>query len=119
MSVRKTILAVAAVSAALVNVGIAAAPAMAQAPETIAVSFADLNLGNQAGRDALDRRIESAANQLCGHFNPVELGQAQAGRACLTETIAAVQPQREAALNQRFGTVEISQLNVSVSRAAN
>lgn len=119
MFFRTAFLAVAAVAATIVNLGVAAGPALAATQETIVVSYADLNLGNQAGRSVLDRRIASAASQLCGQFNPIELGQAEAGRACVAETIAAVQPQRDAALNQRFGTVQISQLNVSVSRAAN
>ena len=122
MSVRTTILAVAAVAASLVNLGAAASPAMAQTQETIVVSFADLNLGNQAGRNVLDRRIQTAASQLCGQFNPVALGEAEAGRACLAETIAAVQPQRDAAIGNRYGTVQISQAgggSLRVSRAAN
>lgn len=123
MSVRTTFLAAAAVAASLVNLSAAASPAMAQEQETVVVSYADLNLGNQAGRNVLDRRIAQAASELCGQFNPIELGQAEAGRSCVADTIASVQPQRDAALNRRFGTVQISQAggggSLRVSRAAN
>jgi UrcA family protein len=119
MTLRSTILAAAAVAATLLNLG-AVAPAFAQSPETVAVSYADLNLANPVGREALDRRIADAASELCGAFNPVELGRAAAGRACLSETIASVQPQRDAALAHRYGTVQVSQAEqvVRVSRAA-
>ena len=120
MSVRTTILAAAALVAGLVNVGVAAGPALAQTGETIAVSYADLNLANQAGRAVLDQRIAAAAAQLCGAFNPLELGRAEAGRACISDTLAAVQDQRDAAVGRRFGTVQVSQadLAIRVTRAA-
>ena len=121
MFLRSTFLAAAAIVACFVNLSLAAGPAFAQTEATMVISYADLNLGNSAGRAVLERRIASAAEQLCGQFNPIELGQAEAGRACLSETIASVQPQVEAAINRRFGTVRISQadLSVRVSRAAN
>ena len=118
MTVRSTILAAAALIAGAANLGLAASPALAQGQETITVSYADLNLANRAGRDAFDRRIAGAVGRLCGDFNPVELGRAAAGRACLTETLAAVKPQRDAAIGHR-GTVEVANLTVRVSRAAN
>ena len=120
MTVRSTILAAAALVAGFANLSLAAGPAFAQGEETITVSYADLNLANAAGREAFDRRIAGAVSQLCGDFNPVELGRAAAGRACLTETLAAVQPQRDAAIGHR-GTVSVAQadLTIRVSRAAN
>jgi UrcA family protein len=119
MIVRSTILAAAALIAGAANLGLAAGPALAQGQETITVSYADLNLANPAGRDAFDRRIAGAVSRLCGDFNPVELGRAAAGRACFADTLAAVQPQRDAAIG-RTGTVEVAtNLTVRVSRAAN
>lgn len=113
MFVRSTILAAAALVA-----GTAAVPALAQGQETVTISYADLNLANQAGREAFDRRIAGAVAELCGAVNPVELGRAAIGRACIAETLAAVQPQRDAAIGHR-GTVEVANLTVRVSRAAN
>lgn len=120
MSVRSALFAAAAIVAGFLNIGLAAGPAVAQTQETIAVSYADLNLASEAGRDLLDRRIAGAAGALCGDFNPIELGRAALGRACLGATLAAVQPQRDAALGARRGTVRVSQadLTLRVTRAA-
>jgi UrcA family protein len=120
MFVRPSILAAAALVAGLLNVGIAAAPAFAQASDGIAVSYGDLNLGNAAGREILDRRIAGAAEQLCGKFSPVELNWAAAVQACRAETIALTLPQRNAAIGLG-GTVQVSMAGqtLRVNRAAN
>ena len=119
MFVRPSILAAAALTAGLVTLGVAAAPAAAQPIPSVLVSYADLNLASTAGREILDRRIANAAGQLCGAFSPVELNWAEAVRECRALTIADTQPQRDAAL--RHGTVQVSSADraVRVSRAAN
>ena len=120
MFVRPSILAAAVLAAGLVNLGIAAAPALAQSPASIEVSYADLNLASADGRDILDRRIAGAAEQLCGQSNAVELTWHAAVMACRSDTIALTQPQRNDAIGRR-GTVEVSQAgqSVRVTRAAN
>ena len=120
MSVRPSILAAAVLVAGLVNVGVAAVPAVAQAPQGVAVSYADLNLASTAGRHILDRRIANAAEQLCGRFSPVDLYFAAAVQACRAETIASTQSQRNAAVGLG-GTVEVSDAGryLRVNRAAN
>ena len=120
MFVRPSILAAASLVAGLITAGLAAAPAVAQAPAGIAVSYADLNLGSAAGREALDGRIAGAAAQLCGFARPVELGWAAAVATCRAETIALTQPQRNAAIGLS-GTVRVGQADqiVRVNRAAN
>lgn len=45
----------------------AAFTAVPASAETIEVSYADLNLSTKAGRNALDRRIHSAARKVCGY----------------------------------------------------
>lgn len=48
--------------------GAAGTPAQARAgdqPPTVRVSYADLDLGSAAGRRQLDRRLQSAAHQVC------------------------------------------------------
>ena len=119
MFARPYILAAAALVAGL-NIGLAAgaAPAFASSPEGITVSYADLNLASVAGRDILDRRIAGAAEQLCGQARPVELSWAAAVETCRAETIALTQPQRNAAVGLR-GTVQVSEANLRVNRAAN
>ena len=119
MFVRSSVLAAAAVAATLLTFG-AAVPAVAQPAPAVEVSYGDLDLRVDAGRDVLDRRIADAAAQLCGSFRPVELTWAAAVLACRTETIALTQPQRNAAIGRR-GTVEVAQSAsiLRVSRAAN
>ena len=118
MSVRTPVLAAAAIAAMIVNVA-AVAPVLAQPMPSVEVHFADLNLGSDAGRTVLDRRIANAADQLCGEARPIELTLNAAVQACRSETIALAQPQRDAAV--RYGTVQIAQAApvVRVSRAAN
>ena len=120
MFVRPTILAAAVLVAGALNFGIAAAPALAQLPAGIAVSYADLNLASQSGRAALDARIAGAAERLCGFARPVELSWAADVAECQAETIALTQPQRNAAVGLS-GTVRVSQAGqtVRVNRAAN
>ena len=43
----------------------AAGPALAEAPKSVAVSYADLDLSHTAGRATLDSRIQSAARSVC------------------------------------------------------
>ena len=120
MSVRSSLLAAAAVAASLATLGVAAAPAVAaEATESVTVSYADLNLTNDAGRAVLDRRIASAAAQLCGDHRVLELRWANAVEACRDATIDSAQAQRDAAV--RYGTVEVSEAAplVRVTRAAN
>jgi UrcA family protein len=119
MFVRPSILAAAAVTAGLLAIGAVATPAMAQDAPSVTVSYADLNLASPLGREILDRRIAGAASQLCGTARSVELTWAAAVNDCREATIAATQPQRDAAVGLR-GTVQVS-LNqaLRVSRAAN
>lgn len=42
------------------------APAQLQAVNAISVSYADLNLESVAGRDTLQKRIDRAAEKVCG-----------------------------------------------------
>ena len=57
-----------------------------------AVAYGDLNLASSAGREALQRRIEGAARQVCGTTsfrNAGGLRTAAANRRCVNEATAA------------------------------
>ena len=56
----KSVLALAALASAFVS-----APAFADVVSTATVHYGDLNLGSRAGREALTRRISSAAKSVC------------------------------------------------------
>ena len=113
MSVRSSILAVAAVAAGLATVSLGAAPAVAGQLESAEVQYQDLNLANASGRATLDRRISAAARQVCGEYLTIELKWREMARACQNDVIASAAPQRNALVSgQRTAALR-------VSRAAN
>jgi len=93
MSVRSIIFALAAVAAASLMTGAAISPAMAQTAESVTVSFGDLNLASQAGRDVLYRRVSNAAREVCGNFALRELKLNAMSRACRADAIADARTQ--------------------------
>ncbi len=103
----KTISAFAAVAAATVLV----APTVSHAagPNSVRVSYADLNLGSGDGQQALERRISFAARVICDMGETSrELDLAYATKVCREATIADAQPAFEAAVNAyRRGTVTV------------
>ena len=106
MSVRSTILAVAAVAASFAVTSIAVAPAIAA--ESVVVSYADLNLANAAGRQALDARLASAVDQVCADA-ALDARSLAASRACRADAGADAASQRDAVISgERRGTVRVS-----------
>jgi UrcA family protein len=113
MSVRSSILAVAAVAAGFATIGLGAAPAAAGQLDAVLVPHQDLNLANPAGQATLDRRISAAARQVCGDYLLIELKWNEMARACRQEVIASAASQRNALVGgQRHAAMR-------VSRAAN
>lgn len=65
-------------------------PITVEAPADVSrtiVSYADLNLASQAGRDALDARVRGAVRRLCGHQVMVPVGEMMDGRKCLRNSL--------------------------------
>lgn len=89
-------LAAIAVAAALVipTVGHAAEP------DSVRVSYADLNLATDIGQNVLLRRIAFAAASVCGTADPRDLAYLRAVGECRSETIADTQPAFHAAVAQ-------------------
>ena len=108
MSVRKTLIAVAAVTAALASTTVAVAPAAAQTIEVVQVAYGDLNLATASGRASLDGRIAYAARQLCGDYSHLELKFAAQSRDCQQSVIASAQEQIAAAPGERFASLRVS-----------
>lgn len=109
MSVRSTLFAVAAVAAAILMTGAAVSPAIAQAPESVTIGFGDLNLANPAGREALDRRIDGAARQICGEYAPLELKMIALGRVCRAEVLAEARAQlARVIVDANFASIQVS-----------
>ena len=76
-----------------------AAPALAQ-PVTLSVPYGDLDLTKEAGRQALDARLDRATRTVCGGAAPGrDLARIQAWRSCVTAARASTRDQVELALN--------------------
>jgi UrcA family protein len=82
-NVRNTLLAAAALGAAL------ATGARAADVAQVHVSYADLNVHSPAGAAALDRRIHAAAERVCGVFADRDLARRAQFNACVTGATAA------------------------------
>jgi len=96
--------------AALVAASALLTPTVSQAAEmnSVRVSYADLNLATDFGKDRLQSRIAVAAETVCGPADHRDVPFTQKVRECRTATIADVQPAYQAAVNSaRHGTVEV------------
>lgn len=81
----------------LLGAAIVATPASAQtdAGQSLTVQFDDLNLSTPEGQKALDKRIETAAREVCG-VDKKRTGtriQSSARKQCLEEARASVKSQ--------------------------
>lgn len=85
-------------SALITGIAIKAAPALAeQAPAEINVSLvqtADLDLSTEAGRRQLDRRLASAAREVCGTASDADLEGKNEVRQCRDEVLAKAHAER-------------------------
>jgi UrcA family protein len=91
--------------AATLGLAVIAAPAAADVPPGAGVSYSDLDLSDPAGIEALNRRVQAAANRLCA---PQRHGPAPWGpiafRRCVGEALASARPQVAAAVARASGT---------------
>lgn len=69
-------------AAPLIAAGINA-PAFAQGePRSVTVSYDDLNLSSESGRDRLTTRVKMAVRQVCGSANRLTLNERAAKQTC-------------------------------------
>ena len=89
-------------------------PTVSQAAtaDQVTVSYADLNLRGQAGRDQLIRRIDFAASNVCAVRQAIDLGQIVLASDCHDGAIARAQPAFDAAVRAALNP------SVTVSGAA-
>jgi UrcA family protein len=108
----KNAFAIALASALITTAAIKAAPALAQEPVSpINVSLvrtADLDLGSDAGRRTLDRRLTQAVREVCGTASDVDLEGKNDVRQCRAETLAKARSQRDSVLAERAGDSAIA-----------
>lgn len=100
--------------AALVVASALLVPTVSQAAtaDQVTVSYADLNLRGQAGRDKLIRRIDFAASSVCAVRQATDLAQIGAASDCHDGAIARAQPAFDAAVRAALNP------SVTVSSAA-
>jgi UrcA family protein len=85
-------------------------PTVTQAAPTnsVRVSYADLNLASNNGRQVLQRRIVFGARIVCEIEDSKELALAAATNLCRHDAVEDAQPAYQAAVNRaRHGTVEV------------
>ena len=95
-------------AAALAAAAALLVPTLARADDTnsVRVSYADLNLGSDAGQYSLQRRIVFAARVVCQFEDSRQLDIQTATNACRNDAVASAQPAFEAAVASfRHGTV--------------
>lgn len=90
----KTIIVVSAIAATLLP----AVPAQAQESGTVHVSYVDLNLASDAGRNSLERRVAIAARTVCLIEDSRELALWSSTRECRRDAFNGAQPAVEAAV---------------------
>ena len=93
-----------AFAAALLVTSVTLAPAVMAAPEqeTTIVTYSDLDLTTEAGREALDRRIDRAARSVCG-LDSVQLGsriRSRDARDCHRRAVADIEVKLAAVIEE-------------------
>ena len=102
----KTLPALAALAVAFVL--IVPTVSFAAEPNSVRVSYADLNLGSTPGREVLQGRIAGAARTVCQIEDSRELALAAQTNVCRSDAIGRAQPAYEAAVAAaRHGTVTV------------
>jgi UrcA family protein len=94
---------IAMTSAALLSLAANQAAAQTEpGPPKIAVSYADLDLTQAAGRAALEARVSGAVKRVCpGPDQPYNLANYQASRKCRANAWAGAKPQLAAIFDGR------------------
>lgn len=75
-------------------------------PAAVHVSFHDLDLHSAAGIKALDRRLLSAVNKVCGDDLSIDTWSRIAARRCRVAKLAETRALRNAVLAKRASTEE-------------
>jgi UrcA family protein len=86
-------------------------PALAEPAQTVIsiVKTADLDLGSESGRKALDRRLDVAIAEVCGTASDVDLSGQNDVRRCRTDTRAQIANDRD----QRIAAASASPIVVA------
>jgi UrcA family protein len=88
----------------------AAAPAVAEDGPSVVVSYKDLNLASSEGRKALETRIATAVETVCGRANRASVRQGHEWAECRELTTIAAR-QEAAKVIARAETVQVASAN--------
>lgn len=67
-------------------------------PQSVTVSYADLNLASDEGVAMLDRRLDRAIERVCGDLSRPTVQSMSRERQCKQETYERIRPQRDIAI---------------------
>lgn len=82
-----------------------ATPALAEPPAifTATVQTADLDLSSAKGQRVLDRRLNQAANEVCGTASDVDIAGKNDVRRCRVDTLAQLASERDQRIARASG----------------
>lgn len=109
----KAIVAMASAAALLASASQAEIPPSERIHQ-VTVSYADLDLGQAAGRATLERRIATAVRRICPRAAPANLREMQIRRECSQEAWAGARSQLVAI----YGSNRLAQATVQVGGKA-
>jgi UrcA family protein len=101
------IIAVSAVATAAIIKAVPAFSEPAPAQNVSIVHTSDLDLSSKAGRTALDRRLVTAAFDVCGTASDADLSGKNQVRACRTDVLAKAREESER-LASRSGMIVVA-----------
>jgi UrcA family protein len=81
-------------------------------PRTARVSYADLDLASAAGRATFERRVDAAADAVCGRNGYAGLAELRAAAACHSRAVEGAMGQ---VMTAGAGTVQFAAVEVSAA----
>ena len=108
MTARSIIFSIAAAAAAIGSAQVAAAPASLDGRPSVSVSYADLDLGAEAGRATLKSRIVHAGKRVCRIPGENETKAAAARSSCFKEAMKSANLQVQQAVATRLAAADSS-----------
>lgn len=81
-------------------------------PRSARVSYADLDLASAAGRDMFERRVDAAADAVCGRNGYVGLAEQRLSAACHAQAVESAMGQ---VMTAGAGTVQVASVDVSAA----
>jgi UrcA family protein len=101
-----------ALAAAIAVTGFQTAAFAGTPAKSVEVRVSGLDLANPAGQAAFDRKLRSAARQVCSFGGYQDLRSQTAERACEARAIADAQPKRDALVAAASARQQVASLTI-------